>query len=72
MKGGEKMRTILEIILVVILIKSLIQWYVYYASTSGLISYISEKYGEMIDEKKAREITVSAGTKIVKDFLRLK
>ena len=70
--GGEKMRMILEIALIVILIRSLIKWFTFYASTVGLLNYISEKYGEMIDEKKAKEITISAGTRIVKDFFHLK
>lgn len=66
------MRIIFEIALVLVLIKSLIKWFTFYASTVGLLTYIEEKYGELVDEKELKKITTSAGTKVVKELFHLK
>lgn len=44
------------------------KWFVYYCATRGLLFYLADEHGDLLDAKKARELTDMAIERAIKEF----
>ena len=69
--GGIGMNTTI-LLLIVFLIISLIRQFTYFCATRGLLYYLGTEYGDMPDDKKAKELTQMAMERTIKEFFHLR
>lgn len=59
---------ILIVILAILLLYSSIKRFIYYCAVRGLLYYLGMKYDDLIDAKKAKELTHMAAKRTIKEF----
>lgn len=59
---------IILILLILALLGALLKWFRYFCATAGLLYYLDTKYNDLLDTKKAKELTDMAMEKTIKAF----
>jgi hypothetical protein len=66
------MTVFLAFAVLVLLIHNVVKNFTSRATITGLLYYISEEYNEVLEVEKVKELSVYAGSRMIKEFFHLK
>ncbi len=64
------MSGLLNIVLTICLLWACSKWFAYCCATKGLLYYLAVEHGELLDAKKARELTDMAAERTIKELFK--
>ena len=56
------------ILLIIAIVITTLKCFSYYCATRGLLYYLGSKYGDMLSGEKAKELTLMAMKRTIKEF----
>lgn len=62
------MNLLISILLLILTINALIKWFIYYCTVRGLLYYLGDRYSDMLNVEKVKELTSMAVKRTIKEF----
>ncbi|MDU4320879.1 MAG: hypothetical protein E7I47_16415 [Clostridium sp.] len=57
------------LILIIALIIAIYKWFIYYCTVRGLLYYLGDRYSDMPNFEKVKELTIMAVERTIKEFI---